>query len=118
MIAVVAELDHLLLGTKDDPRRLAACVEQHSMQIDAIDDPVRILIARAKSRAADGDARQLGAGRAVAHDEKFGKKRHRMDGVLDAESAENLERVRSDLDAGADFREGRRLLEHFGIESL
>ena len=26
MIAVVAELDHLLLGTKDDPRRLATCV--------------------------------------------------------------------------------------------
>ena len=53
------------------------------VQVHAVDHAVGMLVAGAKRRTADGDARKLGARRAVAHDQKFRKERERADRVVD-----------------------------------
>ena len=110
--AIIAIGDDFLQWPKRDARRAAARVQQHMMQVHAVNDAVRILVAFAKRRAANGDARQLRARRAVAHDQEFGEESERRDFVFDPQSPEDLKRVRADLDAGADLAELGRLLEH------
>src|SRR5882762_2273307 len=88
------------------------------MEVDAVDNAVGMLVAGAKCGTADGNARELGARRAVAHDQKLREEGERADRVVDSQALEHLERVGADLDAGTDLAELRSLLEHVAREAL
>ena len=81
------------------------------MQVDAVDDDVGMLEARAERRAGR-DARQLVAGEGVAHQHRrraVGLLHHR---VGDADAVEHMEDIGPELDAVADGAEFRRAFEH------
>ena len=95
----------------------AAGVEQHAVQIGAMDHRIGIAEAPAE-RLVDRDMRDLLAGHAVHHDQAIDIDRLGAAGVADAEIVHGVKSVGADLDAGADLAELVGLLQHRDVAAL
>ena len=80
------------------------------MQIAAMHDRVRIAKARAKGVAQIDMGNLFGRDR-IHQPELIDIDRHAAGGFADAEIVEGMERIRSELDAGADLAQSRSLFE-------
>ena len=96
--------DHL------DPRLRAHALEQRQVDVGAVDDGVRVGEARPERRAGRDLADQRLVDR-VHHHHPIGVDGAAARALADAERVEGGERVRRELDAGADLADLRRLLE-------
>ena len=94
-----------------DVRQRPAGVEQHAVQVDAMDDDVGPL-EPALEALAGRDADDLAAVSRVDHQHRLGADRLRQHRISHAEPVEHREDVGAELDAVADDAELLRLLEH------
>ena len=104
------DLDDFLRSVEADQIGFPAGLEQHLVQIGAMDQRVRVMEFLAEG-VAERNARNLLPGDRIHHDEVVGKDRERADRLDQAERLEHPEHVGPELDAGADFLELRRLLD-------
>ena len=116
-LARLLEAGDLDRGRQADPRMAAHRVEDGLVQVRAMDHGIGIVEAGAKT-GAQRNARHFLAGEAVAHDQVVGKHGARVDRLGQAQKLEHAEHVRSELDAGTDFAEIRRRLEHMYAKPL
>ena len=103
--------DHALAVDERDGGMDAASLEEGVVQVGAMDDGVRITEILAEGRV-DRPAEDFFATQSVHHDQRVDIDRARTAGIADAEIVHGVERVRADLDTGADLAEAVGLLEH------
>ena len=100
-----------------DLGRAPAGIEQHVMQVDAVDDDVGILEARAERRPGR-DAHELLAGEGVTHQRGGRAIRLVHHRVADPDAVQHMEDIRPELDAVADGAEFRRAFEHAALDAV
>src|SRR5262249_13060062 len=101
----------------DDARHRRAGVDEHAMNVLAMDDDVGMDKAAAKILSGR-DVRDLGARERVEHQDVRRDRRFAHHGRRDAEAIEHGKDIRPELDAVADWRELLRLLEHAHRKTL
>ena len=108
-VLVVAR--HIGAGAELDQRVVAAGLQQHAMQIAAMDHGIGIAEARAE-RLAEIDMGDLAVGQRIHQAELVDIDRHAARRFADAQPVEAVEGVGPELDAGADLAQLRGLLQH------
>ena len=109
--------DHaLLVDQRNGVVRLAG-FEEGAVQVGAVNDGVRIAEELAE-QIAERTAEDLLAGHAVHHDQRVDIDRARAALIADAEIVHRVERIGTDLNAGADFAELVGLLQHGDATAL
>ena len=99
-------------GTSSICGMLPAGIEQHVMQVDAVDDDVGMLEARAERRAGRDRAPARRRSRRRASARRAAQSALSMHRVAQAEAVEHVEDIGAELDAVADGAELRRAFEH------
>src|SRR5580704_13616234 len=100
----------LALDTQFDQRVIAAGFQEHAVQVAAMHDRVRVAEALAK-RVAEIDMGDFFRRKRIHQAELVDIDGHAARGFADAEIVEGVERIRPELDAGADFAERRGLFQ-------
>ena len=90
---------------------VAAGLQQHAVQVAAMDHGVGVLVAGAEFFA-EVDMGDLAIGQRIHQAELVDINRHRPRRLADAQPIETVEGVGPELDAGADLAQLRRLLQH------
>ena len=117
MVAVILEIIDAPAGFQRDQVAALAGLQEHAVDVGAVGDAVRL----AETLHEFGIERHIGnevAGQRVAHflrRRAMGVGQH---GVLEADFLQHAENIGPELDAGADFAEFRRLLEHAHRKTL
>ena len=104
------DLDDFLRRIEPDQIGFAGGLEQHVVQIGAMNERIRMMEFLAE-RCAERNARDFLAGDRIQHHQIFGKYRKRADRFDQPELFEHPEYVRPKLDAGADLLELGGLLD-------
>jgi hypothetical protein len=110
-IAAILESGDHRLRHQLDAIVVPAGIEQNVMQIDAVNDDVRMLEARPERRPGR-DTYQLLAGERVHHEKRHRRIRGGQHLLGDADAIEHVKDVGSELDAVADGAELRPALKH------
>ncbi len=113
----LVDLDDFLRRIEADQIGFPAGLQQHLVQIGAMDERIGMMEFLAEG-VAERNARDLLPGHRIHHDEVVGKDGERADRLDQAERLEHPEHIGPELDAGADLLELRRLFDELRGNTL
>ena len=110
-IATIFEAVHHGVGHKFNRITIPASIEQHFVQIDAVNDDVWVSEARPK-RCSGRNSYQFPAVECIEHHHSRRRVRNGKDALRHAEAIEDVKNIGTELDAIADGAKFRRTFEH------